>query len=312
MKLLFDHRFRHAKGARILIYHGICQRRPTLINSLFVKASTFETHLKFYRRYFNIVSLDDLYAGNYGDHRFTVCLTFDDGFANNHRYVLPLIEKYRIPVAFFVTAIRQAGYDVLWNDHLALLQRFGPRDITFNGVVYAKDRHRRYFSQADGSGLREHLQNSGFALKASFIRQTSEPALHARARAGSDYWLQMTEEEIKMLAAHPLVTIGCHGYYHNDLSRIAPADATDEMVYSRRYLKGLTGCNIDAIAFPYGSYTKEVVAAADAAGFHQLLAVDLQYPEDKDHARMRERMTINPYISVYKQMTAIIRGHYKF
>ena len=302
--------FQHTPGARALIYHGICRGKPTLINSLFITAKTFEEHLKFYRRYFNIVSLDDFYAKNYNDDRFAVCLTFDDGFANNYRYVLPLIEKYKIPVTFFITAIRQAGHDVLWNDQLALLQRFGPPNITFNGDMYVKDKYRRYLSRSNGSSLRDHLQQNGYPLKAGFLQQTAEAAIHAKARAGDDYWLQMTEKEITMLTAHPLVTIGCHGYYHNDLSRIPLTDATDEMIHSRQYLESITGCAIDAIAFPYGAYTKELTAAAVVAGFRQLLAVDFRHPQDKDDPTIRERMTINPYISVYNQMTAIVRGHY--
>jgi peptidoglycan/xylan/chitin deacetylase (PgdA/CDA1 family) len=305
--------FRDARGARIIIYHGVCQRNPTLINSLFVTASTFQRHLQFYSRYFNIVSLDDYFAGRFSEDRFNICITFDDGFANNYRYVLPLIEKYQVPATFFITAIRQAGYDILWNDHLALLQKFGPSRLPFEDDSYRRDKHRRYLSSARNMLLREYLRKDRFPIKAEFIRQTSQLARIARTTAGEDYWLQMTEEEIAGLASSPYAAIGCHGYYHNDLSMLALADATAEMVDSRQYLEKITGRSVQAIAFPYGAYTREVVAAAaETAGFQQLLAVDFLYPGDKDHPLMRERMTVNPYISFYKQMTAIVHGHYNF
>jgi hypothetical protein len=38
--------------------------------------------------------------------------------------------------------------------------------------------------------------------------------------APEDYWLQMTTEEIKKASQSPFITIGSHGYYHNDLARI--------------------------------------------------------------------------------------------
>ncbi|MBN9384518.1 MAG: polysaccharide deacetylase family protein [Chitinophagaceae bacterium] len=305
--------FRDARGARIVVYHGICQSNPTLINSLFVTTATFQRHLQFYSRYFNIVSLDDYFAGRLSNDRFNICITFDDGFANNYRHALPLIEKYQIPAAFFITAIRQAGYDILWNDHLALLQKFGPSQLSFENNSYRRDRHHRYLSSAGDILLRQYLLKDRFPKKAEFMRQTSQLARIARATAGEDYWLQMTEEEIAWLASSPYATIGCHGYYHNDLSMLALADATAEMVHSRQYLEKITGRKVQAIAFPYGAYTREVVAAADeTAGFRQLLAVDFLYPEDKDHPLIRERMTVNPYISIYNQMTAIVRGHYNF
>src|SRR5215470_1339070 len=78
--------FQQARGARIVVYHGLCPSNPTRFNSLFVTTKTFEQHLQFYKKYFHIVSLEDYYAGRFINERFNICLTFDDGFANNYKY----------------------------------------------------------------------------------------------------------------------------------------------------------------------------------------------------------------------------------
>ncbi|NNU33990.1 polysaccharide deacetylase family protein [Mucilaginibacter sp. S1162] len=54
----------------------------------------------------------------------------------------------------------------------------------------------------------------------------------------TDYWLQMTTEQIKELAASPYATIGAHGYYHNDLAQISPEDAFKEMLQVKQYRRG--------------------------------------------------------------------------
>src|SRR5215831_1714149 len=105
--------FKDARGARILLYHGVCLNDPFRFNTLFVSLNTFEAQLRLYKKYFNLISLEDFYEQRFADDRFNICLTFDDGFANNHKYVLPLLERYEIPAAFFVTSVRNEGHDVL-------------------------------------------------------------------------------------------------------------------------------------------------------------------------------------------------------
>src|SRR5476651_950041 len=89
--------YRNARGSRILIYHGICKHDHTRFNPIFLKLKTFEQHLQFYQQYFNVISLDDYYKERFSRDKFNICITFDDGYANNHKYVLSLLKKYGLP-----------------------------------------------------------------------------------------------------------------------------------------------------------------------------------------------------------------------
>jgi peptidoglycan/xylan/chitin deacetylase (PgdA/CDA1 family) len=302
--------FQQARGSRIIVYHGICQEDPTRFNSLFLLASTFEEHLQFYQQYFHIVSLDAYYKQQFRSDRFNICITFDDGFANNFKYVLPLMYKYRIPISFFITSILETGYNFLWNDYLSFLQQYGPGQLSLWGDHFNKDRHGRYLSINTGRYLREDLQSTGFDKKNELIRLL-EPSLSLADKVpDKDYWLQMTRQEIKTLSVSHLATIGCHGYYHNDLGRIPLDDATRELALNKRYLEEITRKEIRSLAFPYGSYTRELATTARSLGFDHLLAQDFLFPGDHTDETMRERLGVNPYISVNNQMTAIIKGRY--
>src|SRR6476620_5309135 len=166
--------FHHAQGARIIIYHGICKNDHTRFNSIFLTLKTFEAHLQFYKKYFHIISLDDYYQQRFSKERFNICITFDDGFANNFKYVLPLMNKYDVPVTFFITAIRDAGYDILWNDFFAIAQKYGPLKFQLDNKEFYKDRHDLYSSKASGKILKYLLQANGFDKKAAMIK-TLEP-----------------------------------------------------------------------------------------------------------------------------------------
>jgi peptidoglycan/xylan/chitin deacetylase (PgdA/CDA1 family) len=309
--------FREARGARIVAYHGICRSDPGRFNSLFVDAATFERHLQFYAEYFQVLSLDDYYAGRFSDARFNICLTFDDGFANNYNYAIPTMAKYGIPAAFFVTGISEAGYPILWNDWLSMMQRYGPSELALPGgpaFIRKRGRYRgvgtglgERYQPAGGEGLRERLQAGDFREKELLIRSVGSPAW---MQEHEEYWLQMTEKQLRLLAGHPLVTIGCHGYYHNDLGRIPLSRAAEELRRNREYLNRITNAAINALAFPYGSYTMELILEAKRMGFDRLLALDLRFPADAAEVSLRPRMVINPFITLHNQMTAIIHGKY--
>ena len=305
-----EHFYKNARGSRILIYHGICQKDHTRFNPIFLKIKTFEQHLQFYQKYFNVISLDDFYQGRFSKDKFNVCLTFDDGYANNHKYVLSLLKKYQTPAAFFITAIREAGYDILWNDFLGMVQKYGPEKLFYKNEQFYKGEHNKYISQS-GMSLVEILRSGGFEVKSEMMRLLY-PLVPYRENNpdDEDYWLQMSKAQIRELSASPFATIGSHGYYHNDLARIPLNNVSDEFTRSKKYLENIIDKPINSLAFPYGSYTRDVVLAAKNTGYDQLLAMAFHFDEDHADETMKERFTVNPFISPANQMHATITASY--
>jgi peptidoglycan/xylan/chitin deacetylase (PgdA/CDA1 family) len=294
-------------GARMLVYHGICEKDPLQFNTLFISKRTFEAQLQLYKKYFNLVSLDDYYEERFSKNRFNLCLSFDDGFANNYSYVLPLLEKYQVPAVFFITGIRAAGYDILWNDLLSIAYKYGPAELVCCKEIFIKDRDGRYISAQTKKQLSVALRETGFNDKLVLLQQLGAVA----NRVPEDYWLQLTEIQIRKLSQSQWATIGSHGNYHNDLAKIPLADAAKEMLQSKSYLENITGKTINALAFPYGSYTKEITAAAKQLGYTRLLATVFNNKEDQNDDCLKERFTVNPFISNINQLYANINGHYR-
>jgi peptidoglycan/xylan/chitin deacetylase (PgdA/CDA1 family) len=307
---LYDHFYKNARGGRILIYHGICQGDHTKFNPIFLKQKTLESHFRFYKKYFNVVSLEEVFTEQLSADKFNVCLTFDDGFANNHKYVLPLLEQYQLPATFFITGIRDAGYDILWNDFLNIITRYGPDTLKYKNDSYIKNRHGSYVSERAGESLGDQLRTSDFAAKKEMMQLLSSVYDFRSNAEDDDYWKQMTESQIRELSASRYATIGCHGYYHNDLAKISVQQAREEMIRSKKYLEIIIGKEIKAMAFPYGAYTKEVKEEAKQAGFTQLLAAENIVPGDENDPAIHTRLTINPFIQAHTQLQATIKGNY--
>jgi peptidoglycan/xylan/chitin deacetylase (PgdA/CDA1 family) len=294
---------------RILVYHGIDRFGNTKYNSRFLSREIFETQLLFFKDHFHIISLDDFYKKNFHDKRSTIAITFDDGYANNNYYALPLLKKHEVPATFFITTIRDAGYEILWTDALDLSSAMSDKPFELQGERFVKKGKKGYWSEKTGLPLKETCKNYGFDYKIELMKKLPGLEDIIGDKEFNDYWKLLNEEKLKELAACPLVTIGAHGYSHNCLERIPIADAQREMYLSKNYLEKIIDKNVDALAFPDGNYSEAVIQSALQIGYTKLLAGDLAQGDAEDDI-LKSRFTINPHISLFNQAQAIVKGNY--
>lgn len=86
----------------ILFYHRVADDDP---NPWTISCRRFEKQINWLSANFDIVSLAEaqkrIRSGC--NTRPTICVTFDDGYADNTAFALPLLIKRKIPVTYFVT-----------------------------------------------------------------------------------------------------------------------------------------------------------------------------------------------------------------
>jgi len=126
----------------------------------------------------------------------------------------------------------------------------------------------------------------------------------------------VTKEQLKKMAASPLVSIGSHTCTHAHLEQIDSSERREELVRSREKLEKLTGRKIEAIAFPYGSYDKSVIEAVRDAGYDVSFAVQDRglFHEDAKYSIPRIYVGLelgkehldrfSDYVNRYKKMPA--------
>ena len=305
----YERTYREARGERMLIYHGICEKDHTRFNPIFLTAKMFEEHLRYFKKYFQVVSLAEYMEGPAADNAFRVCLSFDDGFANNHRFVLPLLKKYNVPAVFFITAARACGEEILWNDFLNMFTKYGPAKIEWNSVEYKRNRFRRYVNE-QGIALADELRKEPLVVKHAMIEKFSRQFDYRKNENDRVYWQLLSETEIREMSDCPLVTIAAHSLCHNDLRYLKADEAEADFRESGKWLESITGKPVQAYAFPYGAYSTSLADQAVRTGYKYLLAADELLPGDVENKIRRKRMTVNPFINIHQQMHAIIRGTY--
>jgi peptidoglycan/xylan/chitin deacetylase (PgdA/CDA1 family) len=218
-----------------------------------------------------------------------------------------LLEQYNVPATFFITGIRRLGYNILWNDVISIARRYGPAQFSFQGEEFIKDSNGKYFSYQNDRMLADVLRQRGFEDKAEMMDRLGV----LKQNVPEDYWLQMTTAQIKEMSASKWVTIGSHSDCHNDLAKMPAGLREDDLRQSKSFLENITGLEVKALAFPYGSYSPAVVEKAKNAGYTQLLTTGFLFPGDDKDPALRERLTINPFISPVNQMHANISGNYR-
>lgn len=295
---------KNKSGARMLLFHGIDDCGSTNYNSRFISSKKLEDLLVYFKQHFHITTLDNFCTGNYPRNKFTITITFDDGLANNYHKTLPILEKHNIPASFFITGIRKTSHHFLWTDLIDLLL-YNKKEVELNNEVYKKNKLGVFIS-TKGIVLKSFLRTQTFENIDMCINELIKRYKFDVATFSKDYYLQMTADEIKELANHPLVTIGSHGMYHTDLTKISLEHAEQEMIHSKNYLEQITGKSIRAFAFPFDIYNEALVGLAKKTGYEFIVPTALQ----KDENTCIQRFGINPYISFNNQIHFIYKGNY--
>ena len=86
----------------ILFYHRVDNEHP---NPWTISEKDFQKQINWFQRNFDLVSLEECQkriASGFNE-RPTLSITFDDGYADNCTYALPMLIERGIPVTYFVT-----------------------------------------------------------------------------------------------------------------------------------------------------------------------------------------------------------------
>ena len=82
--------------------------------------------------------------------------------------------------------------------------------------------------------------------------------------------------------------IGSHGMTHSRLTQVSPAEASNEVLESKRRLEDLLQEPIAGLALPFGHYNDAVLHAAWAAGYRRVMTSDFKVA-NREH-RIMPRM----------------------
>ena len=166
--------------------------------------------------------------------------TCDDGYADNLTHALPVMERHNTPFTVFVTTGMMTGEIDAWWFGLSRLI------ATRNSIELADKR----FDCSDRNAKRrtfrviESMIHANYALLPEVKRLIEANGIDCHALALQE---GLSREQLRELAAHPLVTIGGHTTTHIALAQATAPEVDKEMRDNRVFLEGIVQAPIRAL-----------------------------------------------------------------
>lgn len=206
------------------------------------------------QRDIDIIDLDEAMrrlSGPSSGRRFVV-LTFDDGYRNNLTEAYPILKAANAPFTVYVASGLIDRIAIPWWDIVGAVVARSPRIVARISDIDLdlEARSAREKSAALETVIRALGASCEDEQRRAVARLAATHDVDAAALADG---LMMDWDEVRHLAADPLVTIGAHTVGHYALARLETGRARREMEESRSRLRERAGIVARHFAYPYGS-----------------------------------------------------------
>jgi peptidoglycan/xylan/chitin deacetylase (PgdA/CDA1 family) len=235
----------------VLAYHRVA-KLPADPHQIAVTPENFRAQMRYLQDHCQCVRLEDDPLGRRGP---TVAVTFDDGYADNLHEALPILAETEIPATFFISTGTLDTGNEFWSDELEILV-MGAGDRPAEFTLEDRECSGRWPSagpvqrQALHDRLHARMLTTGPQRREEWLEQLRRWA--GINRTGRDAYRALTREELRVLAASPLVTIGAHGVTHTPLAVLDEAEQRREISDSKAALAELLGLEVTLFAYPFG------------------------------------------------------------
>jgi peptidoglycan/xylan/chitin deacetylase (PgdA/CDA1 family) len=255
----------------ILIYHRVLAE-PDPLRPWEPDARLFATQLDLLAEHFNVLPLQDaaarLRAGTLPAR--ALCITFDDGYADNFTIALPVLKARALPATVFVAPGYLDG-GRMFNDTVIETVRLA------NGTFDLRHADLERYELGTPAAKLAAIEQILGRIKYLDPRQRLECAKRIgqgfEDRLPTD--LMMTRTQVQQLHAAG-VEIGAHTMMHPILTRVGRAEAHAEILQSKRSLESITGAPVVSFAYPNGrpqrDYEREHVEIVRECQFEQAVS----------------------------------------
>ncbi|NOZ52947.1 MAG: polysaccharide deacetylase family protein [Gammaproteobacteria bacterium] len=257
---------RKAKLA-ILIYHRVLASED-LYRDEETNAVEFDWQMRLISRNFRVIKLSDAVERmkNGTLPARAMCVTFDDGYADNYEVALPILKKWNVPATFFIsTAYLNGG--CMWNDRI--IESISHTQSPFLDLTkYELGKYSMHTVEERKLAISDLLKKIKHLPYATRFTITEAINHDLEVTIAAD--IMMTRGQVKKLYENGM-EIGAHTDTHPILTKIDDEMALSEIEKNKNILEKILGSDINLFAYPNGKpgqdYNDKHVSMVKSLGF---------------------------------------------
>lgn len=240
----------------------------------------FCQQIEFMKNNFNVVTMEQVMDAVEGKSELpekALLLTFDDGYADNYTFALPVLERYGIQGSFFVPGKTIATHQLLDVNKIHYILASADIKRIVADVKSKMDYYRG--AEFDYPSTKElwnqYAVDERFDGKeVVFVKRILQTVLPEKLRnqISSDlfekyvgvseeqlaYELYLTDEQIRTMKRHGMF-IGLHGYDHYWLGNLSAEQMKQDILLALDTLDEFINRKHWVMNYPYGSYNRSVL-----------------------------------------------------
>ena len=254
----------------VLIFHRVLALPDPLFPDE-VDAQQFDRICRWLQSWFSVLPLDEavrrLKAGTLPSR--ALAITFDDGYADNHRVALRILQRHRLCATFFIaTGYLDGGR--MWNDTVIESVRRTEATSVALATLPCAGLDMLALGSIGERRLAIDALIGAFKYEPPHVRVALTDRLTDLLGVTPPTDLMLTADEVRGLRRAGM-QIGAHTVTHPILANLDPSAAREEIGTSKRHLEELLGEPVGLFAYPNGKlgqdFTSDSVAIARDLGF---------------------------------------------
>lgn len=243
-----------SSSIRIIYYHMISDSSNSFyFSNKGISRKIFEEHIKFFQKHFVFVNFFEAFDSSNRKYKNKkpIIITFDDGFKENMKSVLPVLKKYNISATFFISTNFIDNKDLMWRNKLVLINNKNQKLVS-NSINIVTEEFNLNKIKKNEDLFKWSINNWPMENKEKIINllwsKVMEYPVDEYLALNKPY---LTIDDIKFLnkSGH---TIGSHSMSHPVFSNLKFDQFKHEIFKSSKILSDIIQRKVTLFSYPFG------------------------------------------------------------